>query len=141
MEQYYSVEQVAELLGLHVRTVRGYIRDGRLNATRIGKQYRIARADLEALTGGPVAPVSSAAARHRAEVSSVVRIEDVDRAAVDRITTAVLASVAGPRDGARPLHVESVHDGERNTLRLIVLGDPADTAALLTIVHALTREN
>ena len=49
----YSVEQVAELLGLHVRTVRGYIRDGRLRAVRIGKQYRIARADLDALTGRP----------------------------------------------------------------------------------------
>ncbi|MEE3921927.1 helix-turn-helix domain-containing protein [Micromonospora sp. BRA006-A] len=56
----YSVEQVADLLGLHVRTVRGYIRSGRLRATRIGKQYRIARADLDALTGRP-----TAAARRR----------------------------------------------------------------------------
>ncbi|MFJ9694378.1 helix-turn-helix domain-containing protein [Kitasatospora sp. NPDC101183] len=138
MTQYYSVEQVADLLGLHVRTVRGYIREGRLAATRIGKQYRITRADLEALTGAPAAPEP---ARHRAEVSAVVRIEDVDRTAVDRITTAVLASVSAPRDGGRPLHVESVHDPERGTLRLIVLGDPADTAGLLAIVHALTREN
>ncbi|MQS15475.1 helix-turn-helix domain-containing protein [Streptomyces kaniharaensis] len=139
MPQYYSVEQVAELLGLHVRTVRGYIRDGRLAATRIGKQYRIARADLEALTGAPVA--APAAARRRAEVSSVVRIEEIDRAAVDRLTTTVMAAIAGPRDGGRPLHVEAVHDEEHRTLRLIVLGDPADTAALLTIVHTLTREN
>ena len=46
-----SVEQVAESLGLHVRTVRDYVRGGRLKAVRIGKQYRIARADLDALTG------------------------------------------------------------------------------------------
>ena len=51
----YSVEQVAERLGLHVRTVRNYVRDGRLKAVRIGKQYRIAREDLEALTGHPAA--------------------------------------------------------------------------------------
>lgn len=57
-QQYYSVDQVAELLDLHVRTVRGYVRDGRLKATRIGKQYRIAREDLEAFTGRP-APSSS----------------------------------------------------------------------------------
>ncbi|MER7756271.1 helix-turn-helix domain-containing protein [Kitasatospora sp. NPDC097643] len=139
MAQYYSVEQVADLLGLHVRTVRGYIRDGRLAATRIGKQYRIARADLELLTGAPVA--APGPARRRAEVSAVVRIEDVDRAAADRISTAVLAAIAGPRDGGRPLHVETVHEQERDTLRLIILGDPADTAGLLTIVHALTREN
>ncbi|MGA5821262.1 helix-turn-helix domain-containing protein [Kitasatospora sp. NPDC094028] len=134
MAQYYSVEQVAELLGLHVRTVRGYIRDGRLAATRIGKQYRIARADLEALTGAPAA----APARRRAEVSAVVRIEDVDRAEADRLSTAVLAAVAGPRESGRPLHVEAVHDPQGRTLRLILLGDPADTAALLAIVHTFS---
>ncbi|MFF3003680.1 helix-turn-helix domain-containing protein [Kitasatospora sp. NPDC057940] len=140
MAQYYSVEQVAELLGLHVRTVRGYIRDGRLAAARIGKQYRIARADLEAFTGAPAAPPAPAAGAgaRRAEVSAVVRIENVDRAAADRLSTAVMAAIAGPREGGRPLHVESVHDEERETLRLVVLGDPADTAALLGIVHTMT---
>ncbi|MFJ2867780.1 helix-turn-helix domain-containing protein [Kitasatospora sp. NPDC087314] len=138
MAQYYSVEQVAELLGLHVRTVRGYIRDGRLAATRIGKQYRIARADLEAFAGAPAAPATPSVDRARAEVSAVVRIENVDRAGADRLTTAVLAAIAGPREGGRPLHVETVHDPERETLRVVVLGDPADTAALLGIVHTLT---
>ncbi|MFD4400106.1 helix-turn-helix domain-containing protein [Kitasatospora sp. NPDC058397] len=140
MAQYYSVEQVAELLGLHVRTVRGYIRDGRLAATRIGKQYRIARADLEAFTGAPAAPPAPVpgAGPRRAEVSAVVRIENVDRAAADRLSNAVLAAIAGPREGGWPLHVETVHDEERETLRLVVLGDPADTAALLGIVHTMT---
>jgi excisionase family DNA binding protein len=47
----YSVEQVADRLGLHVRTVRNYVREGRLKAVRIGKQYRIAADDLAAMTG------------------------------------------------------------------------------------------
>ena len=50
-QELYSVEQVADLLNLHVRTVRNYVREGRLKAVRIGKQYRIAREDLEAMTG------------------------------------------------------------------------------------------
>ena len=45
-QDLYSVEQVAAQLGLHVRTVRNYVRDGRLKAVRIGKQYRIAREHL-----------------------------------------------------------------------------------------------
>jgi len=56
MSQPYSVDQVASLLGLHVKTVRGYVRDGRLKAVRIGKQYRITREDLEAFAGQPVEP-------------------------------------------------------------------------------------
>jgi excisionase family DNA binding protein len=49
-----TVRQVADLLGLHIKTVRGYVRDGRLKATRIGTSYRITRTDLAAFTGGPV---------------------------------------------------------------------------------------
>ncbi len=56
----YSVEEVAARLGLHVRTVRNYVRDGRLKAVRIGKQYRIAAADLEELTGRPTQRIASA---------------------------------------------------------------------------------
>ncbi|HEX2286751.1 MAG TPA: helix-turn-helix domain-containing protein, partial [Mycobacterium sp.] len=52
-EHLYSAEDVAQRLGLHVRTVRGYVRDGRLKAVRIGKQYRIRHADLEAFVGTP----------------------------------------------------------------------------------------
>ena len=51
-----SVFDVAQRLNLHVKTVRGYVREGRLKAVRIGKQYRIAREDLEALTGAAIAP-------------------------------------------------------------------------------------
>ena len=47
----YSAEQVADILGLHVRTVRGYVRDGRLPAVRMGKQYRITERDLKAFAG------------------------------------------------------------------------------------------
>ena len=37
--QLYTIERVAELLNLHVKTIRGYVHSGRLKAKRIGKQY------------------------------------------------------------------------------------------------------
>ncbi|MFD0276435.1 helix-turn-helix domain-containing protein [Kitasatospora sp. NPDC127111] len=139
MPQYYSVEQVAELLGLHVRTVRGYIRDGRLRATRIGKQYRIAAAGLEALTGAPAAP--AVPERRHAEVSAIVQVDGVGRAEAARLANTVMAAIAGPREGGTPLRVETVHNEERETLKVIVLGGLADTAELLAIVHTLIEEN
>src|SRR5690606_41503039 len=86
--EHYTVEQAARLLGLHVKTVRGYVRDGRLKAVKIGKQYRIAREDLEAFTGLPLAPAGAA---RRAEASVIVEVEGVDRALMDRLSTLVLA--------------------------------------------------
>ena len=80
-DELYSVEQVAERLGLHVRTVRNYVRDGRLKAVRIGKQYRISRADLEELTGGTLrATVRESSRRYRhVEVSSIVQVDAIER--------------------------------------------------------------
>ncbi|MEU7792589.1 helix-turn-helix domain-containing protein [Micromonospora tulbaghiae] len=128
----YSVEQVADLLGLHVRTVRGYIRSGRLRATRIGKQYRIARADLDALTGRPASPSAPGA-----EVSSVVRLDGVDRAAVDRLGTLVLAGVNTHHDPDRPLRVQTVHDEERHRMTIVILGDLTATADLLRLLDGV----
>ncbi|MEU6204332.1 helix-turn-helix domain-containing protein [Micromonospora musae] len=134
-DDMYSVEQVAEVLGLHVRTVRGYIRTGRLRATRIGKQYRIARADLDALTGRQ-APGSPGGAP-TLEVSSIVQVDGVDRAAADRLATFVLAGVNTQHDPARPLRVQTVHDEERHRLKIVILGDAAGTADLLRLVDAV----
>jgi excisionase family DNA binding protein len=139
-QHYYSAEQVADLLGLHVRTVRTYVRDGRLKATRVGKQYRITREDLAAFTGAAVpSPVRGAP---HAEVSSIVQIDAISPEETIRLTNTVMAAV-GVRKGGETgdrLRVESVYDEERATLKIIVLGGLDTTAELLKIIRALTEE-
>ncbi|MEK2472466.1 MULTISPECIES: helix-turn-helix domain-containing protein [Streptomyces] len=138
-DRFYSVEQVAEHLGLHVRTVRNYVRDGRLPAVRIGKQYRIAHEDLETFTGRPVpAPDHGTAVRQRhTEVSSIVEIEDIDSRTVDRLTSLLMTAAAGRGPGERPLRIETVHDRDRARLKVIVLGGVADTARLLDYMEGV----
>ena len=53
-QELLSVFDIAKRLKLHVKTVRNYVREGRLKAVRVGKQYRISRADVEAFTGFPL---------------------------------------------------------------------------------------
>lgn len=128
----YSVEQVAERLGLHVRTVRNYVRDGRLKAVKIGKQYRIARADLAALTGEP-AP----AAPGRAEVSSIVQIDGLAPGAADRLGILITAGAKGPRDSPEPLRIQTIYDEERSRMKIVILGGPAATADVLLLLDGL----
>ncbi len=133
----YSVQQVADQLGLHVRTVRGYIRTGQLKAVRIGKQYRIAQADLEALTGLPGPAPARRTGVAAVEVSSIVQIDGIDRTAADRLGTLILGGAINPRDTAPPLRVQTVHDQERNRMKIVILGGAADTAELLHLLDAL----
>lgn len=135
--EMYSVEQVADLLGLHVRTVRGYIRTGRLRAVRIGKQYRIARADLDALTGRQQSAPARPGGIPPVEVSSIVQIDAIDRAAADRLATFVLAGSNAASDPAHPLRIQTVHDEERSRMKLVILGGAADTAEVLHLVEAV----
>lgn len=45
-ELYYTVEQISEILKMHPKTIQRYIREGKLNAVKIGKSWRIGGHDL-----------------------------------------------------------------------------------------------
>lgn len=135
-QELYSVEQVAERLGLHVRTVRNYVRDGRLKAFRIGKQYRIARADLEALTGRPAPAVErEPARRHRhVEASSIVQIDAISPNAASRMTTLLMAATKGRSAEDQPLRVETIYDEARAVLKVVLVGSLRSTAEMFGLV-------
>ncbi|MFJ3436868.1 helix-turn-helix domain-containing protein [Streptomyces cyaneofuscatus] len=134
--ELYSIGEVAEQLGLHVRTVRNYVRDGRLKAVRIGKQYRISRADFEALTGS-TSTQSAGAGRGHLEVSSIVQIDAIGPEAAHRLSTFVTASAQSSRDAPDPLRVQTVHDRERARMKIVILGGAAATAELLHLIDGV----
>src|SRR5215469_17154333 len=118
-ETFYSIEQVAEHLGLHVKTVRNYVREGRLKAVRIGKQYRIAAADLAAMTGRPISSFEEEPVRRtrHAEVSSVVEIDAVSPELYHRVANLALGAVGGrDREQENPLRVQAIYDASRGRL-------------------------
>ncbi len=133
---WYSVEQVADRLGLHVRTVRNYVRDGRLNAVRIGKQYRIAHADLAALTGRPAA----AGGIRQVDVTSVVDIDGIGVDAANRIAGVLAGLPAGPGTDGPPPRIEVVHDPDRARLKIIIVGGVGASVELLRFVGALAED-
>lgn len=143
-EKLYTVEQVAERLGLHVKTVRHYVREGRLKAVRIGKSYRIGATDLAGLTGQPVSSLDPEPVRRRryAEVSSVVEIDAVSPALSDRITNLLLGA-SNSRDGSesQPLRVQTIYDATRGRLKVIVIGSIETTASILKVVRAMVEED
>jgi excisionase family DNA binding protein len=130
----YSLEQVAERLGLHVRTVRGYVRSGRLKAVRIGKQYRVAREDLEAITGPTRG--RDAVHRHRPEVSSVIHIDAVSQDTARRVTN-LLGAAKSAREETLPLRVETIYDEERARMTVIVWGTLASATDTFKLLGAV----
>lgn len=126
------------MLGLHVRTVRGYVRDGRLPAVRMGKQYRITEQDLRSFAG---VRTDEPARNRQVLVSSVVHIDNIDRPAMDRITAHLTAAALGGPNRVAPLDVHTAYDESACRLTVFVVGDTESAAAVISLIGTLTRHH
>ena len=138
-----SVFDIAKRLKLHVKTVRNYVREGRLKAVRIGKQYRIARADLEAFTGSPLPLTDSERARRQrhVEASCVVEIGAISPESSSQLESALKAFAHRAGGGAdEQLRVEAIYDRDIGHLKLMLFGGAAGTASALMLVVALLKK-
>jgi excisionase family DNA binding protein len=139
--QLYTVESVADLLNLHVRTVRGYVRSGRLKAKRIGKQYRITRRDLEEFAGTSTIEVPPPVARERHVIAStIIDADAVSPHTADRISTMVMAGLnAKGAEGDAP-RVDVIYYPERAKLRVTITASPDVAAGLMRLVKTLLED-
>lgn len=48
----YTVEQIAEQLGVSVRTIREYVRDGKIKAVKVGNKYIISEDNFRDFVNG-----------------------------------------------------------------------------------------
>jgi excisionase family DNA binding protein len=137
-----SVEQVAAVLGVHVRTVRRYVRQGLVKGTRIGKQYRIAAADLARLTGNATLPPEEPVRRVRhSEASSVVQIDAIAREDAIRVMNGIGGAIKGrDKHSDTPLRVDTVYDEVRARLKIIITGSLSTTVGLMKLTEVYAEQ-
>lgn len=98
-EKLYTAEDVAQITGLTLRTIRNYIKSGRLKGHRVGVQWRFTEADIQALFAGS-SPTSDTAltnsvAAPAAPVMDAAAIAAISAAATAMVNAGVAAGVPG----------------------------------------------
>jgi len=139
-KQLYTADEVAERLGLHVKTVRRMIRDGRLTAKRIGKEYRITRAALDDFAGADDVRDGSVARTRQVIVSTIVDIDAISAPDSHRITTMIMAGLNSRRGEPDFPRVNTVYYADRGRLRIMITASPMLTCELLRTINALAEE-
>jgi len=134
---FVTVEQAAEELRLHSKTVLRYIRDGRLAATRIGKSYRITRSELDAFAGVASGHADTTAS---ARTTCIVDILDISVDTSARIATFLQSAAMTGDAGTPPLHLETAFDTSAGSLKVVMIGSPSDVARLLDMLHLQLRD-
>ena len=98
-EKLYTAEDVAQITGLTLRTIRNYIKSGRLKGHRVGVQWRFTEADIQALFAGS-SPTSDTAltnsvAAPAAPVMDAAAIAAISAAATAMVNAGVAAGMPG----------------------------------------------
>lgn len=99
-EKLYTAEEVAQITGLTLRTIRNYIKNGRLKGHRVGVQWRFTEADIQALFAGS-SPTSDTSITTSAPASQAPVMDAAAIAAISAAASAMVnASVAAGAPGA-----------------------------------------
>jgi excisionase family DNA binding protein len=148
MDTVLTVEQVAEILNLHPKTVRTHIREGRLAAVRTGRQWRIRQADLEAFIEGKdtrgkkdegfsVRSADPASPAAKVSVSAAVDIMTEGEEDALRLSNSILAvfnSGEPDREGARCDYFYSPDTGRA---RFLFWGKPEFISSMLKLIAVI----
>lgn len=133
-EEVYTVEQFAERLKLHPKTILRFIKEGRLRAVKVGRAYRILRSDLEAFGLAP--PRSAPGAR----TTAIVDIPNVSPERAQQIARTLTSTRMGAGAPAEPMNIDIAHDPLTKQVKVVLVGSPMDVAALLRLVDVLLEQ-
>ena len=144
MNTHYTVEQAAELLAMHPKTIQRYIREGKLRAAKIGKGWRIAGRDLSVFLEQRVSPGSekaeAAAPVKQAAVSSVVDLFGMEAEETSRLSGLVLAALNGKPDeyGQSTMHIQQL--GADGTVRITLWGTLPFVQEMLAFISSVLEQ-
>jgi excisionase family DNA binding protein len=153
-EEVYTVEQFAERLKVHPKTVLRFIRDGRVRAVKVGKSYRILRTEMEAVTG--ISPDTyrdafeayrgvlerrgePAGVRASARTTSIVDLPEVAPATAETMARMLSAARMGRSAHEHAMNLNVAYDPATRILKIIIVGSLSDTAAMLKMVEVLSE--
>lgn len=153
-EQFYTIDKVAEILGLHHKTIRKFITEGKLGANKVGKQWRISGHDLSVFMEKNNVSVKDKesnidyTANEEAEdtveqkinVSSVVDINDVCMEEYNRISNTLIAimNCKDPEMGKSTISMK--YDDKILRLRVMLWGRIKFIEEILSLISVLVEQ-
>ena len=158
-EKFYTIDQIAEILGMHHRTIRKFITEGKLRANKVGKQWRISGHDLslfmednnvniksnnklenekiEFSTGD----IDSNNKTNKINISTVIDINEVDMDDHKRISNMLLALMNSKDSKISNSTINIKYYKNDKNLKVMLWGDIEFTNVMLDFISTIIDDN
>lgn len=155
--KFYTIDQIAELLGMHHKTIRKFITEGKLRAGKVGKQWRISGHDLsvfmeqnnvrmgdkkaeEALNVDYVAGGEGVeATQQQINVSTVVDISETEKDEYIRISNTLIAIANCKNTEIGKSTIQVKYDEKDKRVRVILWGSVKFIENMLSSISMLVE--
>ncbi|MCG8571455.1 MAG: helix-turn-helix domain-containing protein [Spirochaetes bacterium] len=144
-EKLYSVEEAAQILDLHPKTVQRFIREGGIKGNKIGREWRIPQASLKEFTHAelaenPVTNNSETELKKRIHVSAVIEIDETNSEEASRISNSIIAVLNSKDPDWGKTRYDLIYHPETQKARFILYGTPAFLSQILKMIDTLTQQ-
>ncbi len=133
-KKYYTVNEIANVLNLHQKTIQRYIREKKLKANKIGKAWRIEEKELETFANNMGITQLTNQEPKQIKASTVIDIPISDKERANRIITALNAAMI-----SKPLeysfsNLHSQYIESENLVRLSIWGNLDFISSIISLI-------
>lgn len=147
-EKFYTIEQVANILEMHHKTIRKFIKDGKLKANKVGKQWRVSQEDLNSFMDVKsenenkgvefrLNTSKNLASIPKVNVSTVVDINNISNNEYSRLSNLLLALTNNPALISSGSTINLKYTENENRLRVMLWGDIKFIEEMLSSISLL----
>lgn len=150
-EKFYTIDQVANILEMHHKTIRKFIKDGKLKANKVGKQWRVSQEDLnnfmdvksenEDKDNNGIEFMLNASKNlvsiPKVNVSTVVEINGISNNEYSRLSSLLLALTNNPASISSGSTINLKYTENENKLRVMLWGDIKFIEEMLSSISLL----
>lgn len=140
-KDYYTVEQISDMLDIHTKTIQRYIREGKLRATKIGKSWRINGHDLSVFVENNKNSQPSSERRAAQDVIASLVIDIVTDGKEDAIrimnTLTAVQNSKPPEYGQSSMQSQFIE--RDNMVRITLWGNIRFMAVMMDTIASLTE--
>lgn len=158
-EKFYTIDQIADILGMHHKTIRKFITEGKLRANKVGKQWRISGHDLSLfmednnvniksnnkLKSEKIefsnGDVDSNNRTSKINVSTVIDINEVDIEEHRRISNTILALMNSKDSKMSNSTINIKYYKSDKNLKVMLWGNIEFTNEMLDFISTIIDEN
>ena len=142
-KDYYTVEQISDMLDIHPKTIQRYIREGKLRATKIGKGWRITGHDLSVFVErNRDERLGSENQQERSVIaSSVVDINAYGTEDAIRIMNTLTAALNAKPPEYGQSSMQSQYIEREHMVRVTLWGGIRFMAVMMDAIVSLTEQN